>query len=641
MDLLYILEDLRTPVLDAFFSVVTLLGSETLFLAIAIVVFWCVNKRTGYYLMATGFFGTLINQFLKLVCQVPRPWVKDPEFTIVESAREEATGYSFPSGHTQSVTAVLGCPAKVSKNKWVKTVSIILILLTALSRMYLGVHTPMDVGVSLVIGTALLWLLYPVYKKSEEKPEIIYYVFGALTVLSLAYVIFVELNKWPADIDTHNLESGVKNGYLLLGCGCAIMVSSFIERKFINFDTKAPIWAQILKTALGLVLVLGIKEGLKPVLDPIFSGHIAATALRYFLVVVFAACVWPMTFKWFAAGCPMNKKIKIALIVLLVIVLLIAAVVAFALWFVHHDTWDKPVPTDGAENPLITPLGVTMLSGHRAGGGLAPENTMMALRSSAESDEYELDIFEFDVHMTSDGVLVLLHDESLDRTSDAVEHFGMENVLAADHTLAELRELNMGEFFKNSDGEMPYAGLRGDDIPQDLRITSLEEALEYLESAGDFQYIIEIKNSGELGYRATDELYRILKEYGALDRTVVGTFHNEITAYVDTTYPDMMRSAGYDECEDFFICATLNKDVGDDYFDFVALQIPTYYDVSFIEDLANLGTSKVINYAHKYGIAVQYWTINDPEEMARLQSIGADAIMTDVPDVGAEVLNQP
>ena len=112
MEVLYWLEGIRSPFLDTFFSLITHLGSETLFLAIAIIVFWCFSKTKGYYLMTVGFFGTLINQFLKLLCRIPRPWVKDPNFTIVEAAREEATGYSFPSGPTQNAVSVLGCPAR-------------------------------------------------------------------------------------------------------------------------------------------------------------------------------------------------------------------------------------------------------------------------------------------------------------------------------------------------------------------------------------------------------------------------------------------------------------------------------------------------------------------------------------------------
>ena len=85
MDFLYFLEGLRTPWLDAVVSALTHLGGETVFLVAALVVFWCVDKRQGYYLMSVGFLGTLVNQFLKITCRIPRPWVKDPTFEIVET----------------------------------------------------------------------------------------------------------------------------------------------------------------------------------------------------------------------------------------------------------------------------------------------------------------------------------------------------------------------------------------------------------------------------------------------------------------------------------------------------------------------------------------------------------------------------
>lgn len=108
MNLLYALERLRTPFWDAVFSAVTHLGEETVFMVAAILIFWCVSKEEGYYLLLMGFFGTVVNQFLKLLFRIPRPWVRDPDFTIVESARAQATGYSFPSGHTQNAVATFG-----------------------------------------------------------------------------------------------------------------------------------------------------------------------------------------------------------------------------------------------------------------------------------------------------------------------------------------------------------------------------------------------------------------------------------------------------------------------------------------------------------------------------------------------------
>ena len=202
-------------------------------------------------------------------------------------------------------------------------------------------------------------------------------------------------------------------------------------------------------------------------------------------------------------------------------------------------------------------------------------------------------------------------------------------------TLSELKHLNMGEYFVNVDGEAPFVGLRGDDIPEGLHIVSLSEALAYLEANGSYRYIIEIKNGGDRGLEATDILYETLESFGCTQRAVVGTFHNEVTAYMDSAYPDLPRSAGMNECIMFYINAQLGIKKDEGAFPFVALQIPT------TDYVVNLGTSRVINYAHKNNIAVQYWTINDMDEIARLQSIGADAIMTDVPDAAALILNRP
>ena len=330
----------------------------------------------------------------------------------------------------------------------------------------------------------------------------------------------------------------------------------------------------------------------------------------------------------------MKKWIKRLLLTVLCVILSLALLGGYLFWEVTRKTGAAPIETDNAANTLITPVGTTMLSGHRSGGGIAPENTMMALKNCVESSTYQLDIFEFDIHLTADGIPVLIHDGTLDRTSDAVEVFGHEGVKVGDKTLDQLKQLNMGARFKNDDGQMPFAELRGESVPEDLRIITLEEALTYLEGNGRYHYIIEIKNSGETGYRAADILYNTLVSFDALQRTVVGTFHNEITAYVDTTYPDMLRSAGFNEVIEFYLYSLVKLEKKDGW-DFVALQIPT------TDYTVNLGTSRLVNYAHQHDIAVQYWTINDAEEMAYLQSIGADAIMTDVPDKGAQVLNQP
>ena len=108
MELLKVLEGIRTPFLNEIMSIITVLGDETFFMVVGMIMLWCVSKKWGYRLMLIGMTGTAFNQLLKYIFLIPRPWVLDPTFTIVESAREGATGSSFPSGHTHSAVSVFG-----------------------------------------------------------------------------------------------------------------------------------------------------------------------------------------------------------------------------------------------------------------------------------------------------------------------------------------------------------------------------------------------------------------------------------------------------------------------------------------------------------------------------------------------------
>ncbi|MBQ7344558.1 MAG: phosphatase PAP2 family protein [Oscillospiraceae bacterium] len=304
MSFLYFLEALRNPVLDFFFSLITLFGEETIFMAVGMIVFWCVDKYKGYYLLCVGFFGTVMNQFLKIVCRVPRPWIKDPNFTIVESAKEAAGGYSFPSGHTQTSVGLYGGIARVTSNKALRIAMIVLASLVALSRMYLGVHTPADVLVSLATATILIFVAWPIFKKAEHSPRTMYAVLFSFLGIMIAYLCFVLLFPFPSEVYAadaiHNLESAQKNGYTLLGCALGLIVVYTADLKWIEFETKAPLGAQILKVLGGLILVILAKELLRAPLDALLGGHLIARSLRYFIMVIVGGTLWPMTFRSFA-----------------------------------------------------------------------------------------------------------------------------------------------------------------------------------------------------------------------------------------------------------------------------------------------------------------------------------------------------
>ena len=296
MEFLYLLEKIRVPVLNEFMLLITHLCEETAFLVIALIVFWCVDKYKGYYILGVGFLGTLANQFMKLWFRIPRPWVLDKKFTILEQAREAASGYSFPSGHSQSAVGTFGAIGYTAKNKIIRIISVAIVVLVPLSRMYIGVHTPLDVLVAAAMAIALIIVLKPVFLGNSKKW--IPLMLGIMTVLAVGFLCFVEFYSFPEDIDLHNLESGYKNAYTLLGALCGLIVVYIVDEKWNHFSTKAVWWAQILKVALGLGLVLAVKSGLKIPLNFVL-GESVGRAARYFLMVIVAGIVWPLSFRYF------------------------------------------------------------------------------------------------------------------------------------------------------------------------------------------------------------------------------------------------------------------------------------------------------------------------------------------------------
>lgn len=299
MEFLYMLEKIRIPVLNEFMLLITTLGEETAFLVAALVVFWCVDKYKGYFVLAVGLMGSLLSQFMKLLFRIPRPWVQDPNFNAMEQAIPEAGGYSFPSGHTQSAVGTFGAIAASVKQRTVRTVCILLAVLVGFSRMYVGVHTPADVLVGALLSVALIALLYPLMLGKARK--FLPWTFVTMLVLSVLYVVYLYIFPFSGEVKAdENYTHALKNAYTFLGCCAGLPIIWLVDEKKLRFSTKAVWWTQILKVALGLGAVLLVKEGLRSPLEALFAGHLAARAVRYFLIVLVAGIVWPLSFRWFS-----------------------------------------------------------------------------------------------------------------------------------------------------------------------------------------------------------------------------------------------------------------------------------------------------------------------------------------------------
>lgn len=297
MKFLYLLEKVRIPVLNEIMLVITELGGEMTFLVLALILVWCVDKKSGYYVLSVGFIGTIVGQFMKLWFRIPRPWVLDGEFTILEEAREAAAGYSFPSGHTLSSVGTFGSIAHITKNRVLRVICIIISVLVPFSRMYVGVHTPLDVCVGAAIAVVLILVLKPIILRDDDRvfPAFL----GVMITIAIGYLLFVTYYPFPVDIDPHNMHSGLKNAYTMLGSITGLTVVYFVDTAWLHFPTGAVWWAQIIKVAAGLGIALGVKNSLRAPLEFLF-GELPGRGVRYFLLVIVAGVLWPLTFPWFA-----------------------------------------------------------------------------------------------------------------------------------------------------------------------------------------------------------------------------------------------------------------------------------------------------------------------------------------------------
>lgn len=283
MELLRAIAAVRTPLGERIWQAVTLLGEETVIVVVLCLLFWCVNKNLSYKIGMTFFLGGLMTQGLKITFQIPRPWVIDPNFRPVSSAIEAATGFSFPSGHTTSGGSLFFPLALASRRWWRRLLWGLVPLAVGFSRLYLGVHTLLDVGVALGL-TLVFALVVEAISRSGLWTRPLPLALGLMGV-SAAVLAYALCRR---DVTHAMLEDCVKAA----AAGVGFAVGYFMEKKWINFSVKAVWWKQALKLVVGLMGVLAIKSGLKVVL----GESLAADALRYFLLIVWILAGWPALF---------------------------------------------------------------------------------------------------------------------------------------------------------------------------------------------------------------------------------------------------------------------------------------------------------------------------------------------------------
>ena len=175
-----------------------------------------------------------------------------------------------------------------------------MLLLVSFSRLYLGVHTPLDVGVSFAVAGVMVLTLYPLIRQADRKPSLMAGLIAGMLLVGIAYLVFAYVYPFPADVDLENLAHGQENGWKLLGATVGFGIAWWLDRRYIHFDTRAVWWVQLLKVVLGLALLMGIRAGLKGPLLALFGSAGVAGAVRYGIMVLFAGAVWPAAFRYMA-----------------------------------------------------------------------------------------------------------------------------------------------------------------------------------------------------------------------------------------------------------------------------------------------------------------------------------------------------
>lgn len=267
MEIIKFLQSFSSPVLDVFFTLATILGEDIFYTLVLCIIFWCINKKLGYRLGFSLFLSISFNSAVKEIINSPRPIGIEG---IVSKRVETATGMSFPSGHTQGVTTFWGSFCLFFKKRWLYILSTFIIVLVGISRLYLGVHWPVDVVGGIIFG--ILCVILGDYLVKNEK-------YKTMTVIVLIMVLSLFFLNSSNYVKSVSMFSGFMLGLIL-------------EKKYINFSVNASLPVQFLKLLIGIAGILAFKEGLKLILP---SGSISEF-VRYFTISFWAIAIYPFLF---------------------------------------------------------------------------------------------------------------------------------------------------------------------------------------------------------------------------------------------------------------------------------------------------------------------------------------------------------
>ncbi|MDD3171035.1 MAG: phosphatase PAP2 family protein [Bacilli bacterium] len=279
------LRSISTPFIDGLLQAITFLGEQYVLIALLAVIYFVIDKKAGQRIAYAIFTSLSLNGSIKGLVKYERPFVYDTSYQPVRV--ETATGYSFPSGHTQNASVTYTSIALNFKKKWLYWVVGIIIFLIGISRVGLGVHYPKDVIVGWILGIGCAILCNYLHIKFENnlKKRTLLYLITFIIFLPFVFIF------WRNSFSEIEIYRDFYTGYAMFG---GFIAGSFLEGKYVDFNCKNPLSIKLIRLGGAIICVALTQFGL----DFIFpEGYILLDILRYFLVSFVTLGLYPVLFR--------------------------------------------------------------------------------------------------------------------------------------------------------------------------------------------------------------------------------------------------------------------------------------------------------------------------------------------------------
>ncbi len=290
---------------EQFFAIVSAVAISKALIFGVCLIYWCLDKRAGQYVLLSFCFGALVNQFIKNMACAYRPWIRSTQIQPSQAALPDATGYSFPSGHTQTSANVFGAIGWYYRKRWpvLNVLCWVFVILVAFSRNFLGVHTPQDVIVGLIEGFVVVLLVERLIAWIDGAPGRDARVLATTLVAIVAFIAIATLKPYPMDYDAAGKllvdpADMVVDCFKVAGMAVGAILGWFLERRFVRFEVnpkEAGFKRMAVRFAIGALVVVLFSLAPK-LLQMLGIGQNWYEFLKSFLSIFAAAFVAPLVF---------------------------------------------------------------------------------------------------------------------------------------------------------------------------------------------------------------------------------------------------------------------------------------------------------------------------------------------------------